>query len=81
MAPVAVPVEQPSTAAPASNGVQKTFGNYKDQAPGAQTYNRKLEEEGDETRPKANVLMLHQHGGQERLTLLISTRIIFPRGM
>lgn len=36
-------------------GVGKTFGNYKEQAPGAQDYNKKLEEEGDADHPKANV--------------------------
>ena len=33
----------------------KTFGNYKEQAAGAKTYNKKLEEEGDAHHPKADV--------------------------
>ena len=36
--------------------VVKTFGNYKEQASGAQAYNKTLEEEGDANRPKANVI-------------------------
>ncbi|CAF9937048.1 MAG: hypothetical protein HETSPECPRED_010543 [Heterodermia speciosa] len=35
-------------------GIVKTFGNYKEQASGAQAYNKTLEEEGDANHPKAN---------------------------
>lgn len=37
-------------------GIVKTFGNYKEQASGAQAYNKTLEEEGDANHPKANVV-------------------------
>ena len=36
--------------------VVKTFGNYKEQASGAKSYNKTLEEEGDSNHPKANVI-------------------------
>ena len=36
--------------------VVKTFGNYKEQASGAKTYNKTLEEDGDANHPKANVV-------------------------
>lgn len=35
--------------------VPEHFGNYKEQAAGAKTFNKKLEEEGDVDRPRANV--------------------------
>ena len=50
MAPSAVPVATSERVT-----VGRTFGNYKEQAAGAQSYNRKLEEEGDADHPKANV--------------------------
>lgn len=54
MVSVASPLP-PSLPAPQSIAVDRTFGNYKEQASGAQSYNKKLEEEGDANRPKANV--------------------------
>ena len=51
MAPIATPVEKSQPAVT----VSKTFGNYKDQAPGAKNYNKKLEEEGDADHPAAKV--------------------------
>lgn len=55
MAPIATtPDLSQSKAAPGT--VRKSFGDYKEQAAGAQTYDRKLEEEGDIDRPKATVL-------------------------
>ena len=35
--------------------IKRVVGEYKEQAGGAQAYNRKLEEEGDERNPKAHV--------------------------
>ena len=49
------PIATPSAASPQAPPVQKTFGNYKEQASGAKAYNKKLEEEGDADHPKANV--------------------------
>ena len=54
MAPSAIPVTSPSEIAPAL-AVGRTIGNYKEQAAGAKSYNKRLEEEGDAERPKANV--------------------------
>ena len=36
--------------------IRHALGDYKEQAAGAKTYNKKLEEEGDANRPKANVI-------------------------
>lgn len=40
----------------ATIAVPKFFGNYKEQAAGAQSYNKELEEHGDGDHPKANVI-------------------------
>ena len=40
----------------ATIAIPKTFGNYKEQAAGAQSYNKELEEHGDVKHPKANVI-------------------------
>ena len=39
----------------ATIAIPKSFGNYKEQAGGAQSYNKELEEHGDVDRPKAKV--------------------------
>ncbi|KAI4275269.1 MAG: hypothetical protein L6R38_005907 [Xanthoria sp. 2 TBL-2021] len=54
MAPSAITVTQLATASKPAVG--RTFGNYKEQAAGAQAYNKKLEEEGDAHHAKANYL-------------------------
>ena len=58
MAPSAIPATTPSDISPALV-VGRTIGNYKEQAAGAKTYNKKLEEEGDAERPRANVKPRH----------------------
>ena len=40
----------------ATVAIPKTFGNYKEQAAGAQSYNKELEEHGDADHPKAKVI-------------------------
>ena len=40
----------------ATIAIPKSFGNYKEQAGGAQSYNKELEEHGDVDRPKAKVI-------------------------
>lgn len=40
----------------ATIAIPKSFGNYKEQAAGAQNYNKDLEEHGDVDHPKANVI-------------------------
>ncbi|KAL8728910.1 MAG: hypothetical protein Q9166_005077 [cf. Caloplaca sp. 2 TL-2023] len=54
MAPSAIPITPSSPTSKPEVG--RTFGNYKEQAAGAQAYNRKLEEEGDAHHAKANYL-------------------------
>ncbi|KAL8781840.1 MAG: hypothetical protein Q9213_005842 [Squamulea squamosa] len=54
MAPSAISVTPSSPTSKPEIG--RTFGNYKEQAAGAQAYNRKLEEEGDAHHAKANYL-------------------------
>ncbi|MCJ1457121.1 hypothetical protein MMC28_007487 [Mycoblastus sanguinarius] len=53
MAPIATRNPDSPTQAPVVP-VKKGTGDYKEQAAGAQAYNKKLEEEGDERHPKAN---------------------------
>lgn len=54
MAPSAVSIEPSPSISPAIlNG--KDFGNYKEQAAGAKTFNKKLEEEGDADHAPAKV--------------------------
>lgn len=55
MAPSAITVTLSTTASKPAVG--RTFGNYKEQAAGAQAYNKKLEEEGDAHHAKANVCL------------------------
>lgn len=55
MAPIATSTHPSPPDAPAV-AVPKNFGNYKEQAAGAKAFNKKLEEEGDVDRPKANVV-------------------------
>ena len=57
MAPSAIPVTSPSEIGEivSALAVGRTIGNYKEQAAGAKAYNKRLEEEGDADRPKANV--------------------------
>ena len=40
----------------ATIAIPKNFGNYKEQAAGAQSYNKELEEYGGVDHPKANVI-------------------------
>ena len=40
----------------ATIAIPKNFGNYKEQASGAQSYNKELEEHGDADHPKAKVI-------------------------
>ena len=40
----------------ATIAIPKSFGNYKEQASGAQSYNKELEEYGDADHPKAKVI-------------------------
>ena len=40
----------------ATIAIPKNFGNYKEQASGAQSYNKDLEEHGDADHPKAKVI-------------------------
>ncbi|KAI4194323.1 MAG: hypothetical protein LQ350_007838 [Teloschistes chrysophthalmus] len=54
MAPSALEVTP--SAPTAKPEVGRTFGNYKEQAAGAQAYNKKLEEEGDAHHARANYL-------------------------
>lgn len=53
MAPSAIAVTALGPESKAEIG--RTFGNYKEQASGAQAFNKKLEEEGDAHHAKANV--------------------------
>ena len=53
MAPIAT-----QTATQPSNVLPNSFGNYKEQAAGAKSFNKKLEEEGDATHPAASVYHL-----------------------
>lgn len=41
---------------PATIAIPKSFGNYKEQAAGAQSYNKELEEHGDVHHSKAKVI-------------------------
>ena len=41
----------------ATIAIPKNFGNYKEQASGAQSYNKELEEHGDANHPKAKVML------------------------
>ena len=66
MAPIATRNPDSPTQAPVVP-VKKGTGDYKEQAAGAQAYNKKLEEEGDERHPKANVVALNPHSLQRLL--------------
>ena len=63
MAPVATP-NIPSPPSSPAVAVGKNFGNYKEQAAGAKVYNKKVEEEGDDDHPKANVFRALPYDGK-----------------
>lgn len=60
--------------------IPKHFGSYKEQAAGAKTFNKKLEEEGDIDRPRANV-GIGPTLGYVTLTKYCSISIIFRNGI
>ena len=60
--------------------VPKFFGNYKEQAAGAQSYNKALEEHGDVDHPKAKVY-LPCYVELTVLTVSDSTPTIYQHGM
>ena len=79
MAPSAVLATTASEISPAL-AVGKTFANYKEQAAGAKTYNKRLEEEGDAERPRANVKPCSGPCDRGGLTAFSSILITFLHG-